>query len=316
LVRLRYAILPLLILVVLFPYLIPLGKGHAEVPLQALVCENGRFLDIDGVSVYVEEDNPESPGETIVFIHGLGGSTFSWRHNVSFFADRGYRVVGLDMKGFGLSHKDFASDYSHQSQAELVAEVLQELGIEKAYIVGHSMGSSVMLHFAHMYPEKVMGLISVAGAVGLRERPIHPGALLRFPPFRRAGEVFLTRYTNKDRVRAILESAYHDDMVTGEALDGYYNRIVTGRWWGSLLAMTRDMNRNTVTFKLEDFAFPTLVMWGENDTWISRASIDRWRERIPSAELYIMPGVGHLSMEENPGLFNSTVLAFLKSVRE
>lgn len=312
--RLLCAILSFLILGLVVPYLIPLGKGHSGVPPDALVGENGRFLDIDGVSMYVEEENPESPAETIVFIHGLGGSTFSWRHNVSFFADRGYRVIGLDMKGFGLSHKDFASDYSHRSQAQLVARVLDEMGVERAYLAGHSLGSSVMLHFAHMHPRMVKGLISVAGAVSIRERSFHPGALLRFPPFKRAAEVFLTRYTNRERVRAILESAYQKDIITEEVLDGYYNRIVTGHWWGSLLAMTRDMNRNAITFELEDLAFPTLVIWGGNDTWIGRVSIDRWRERIPSAEFHVMPGVGHLPMEEDPDSFNSIVLSFLESV--
>jgi pimeloyl-ACP methyl ester carboxylesterase len=314
--RLLCAILSFLILGLVVPYLIPLGKGHSGVPPDALVGVNGRYLDIDGVSMYVEEENPESPAETIVFIHGLGGSTFSWRHNVSFFADRGYRVIGLDMKGFGLSHKDFPSDYSHRSQAQLLARVLDEMGVERAYLAGHSLGGSVMLHFAYMHPEKVKGLVSVAGAVSIRERSFHPGALLRFPPFKRAAEVFLTRYTNRERVRAILESACQKDIITEEVLDGYYNRIVTGHWWGSLLAMTRDMNRNAITFELEDFAFPTLVIWGENDTWIGRVSIDRWRERIPSAGFHVMPGVGHLPMEEDPDSFNSTVLAFLESVGE
>jgi pimeloyl-ACP methyl ester carboxylesterase len=316
LARFLCAILSFLVLGLVVPYLIPLGKGHSGVPPDALAGENGRYLDIDGVSMYVEEENPESPAAAIVFIHGLGGSTFSWRHNVSFFSDRGYRVIGMDMKGFGLSHKDFASDYSHRSQAQLLARVLDEMGVERAYLAGHSLGSSVMLHFAYMHPEKVKGLVSVAGAVSIRERSLHPGVLLRFPPFKRAAEVFLTRYTNRERVRAILESACQKDIITEEVLDGYYNRIVTGHWWGSLLAMTRDMNRNAITFELEDLAFPTLVIWGENDTWIGRVSIDRWRERIPSAGFHVMPGVGHLPMEEDPDSFNSTVLAFLESVGE
>lgn len=310
------AILSFLILGLVVPYLIPLGKGQPGVPPDALVGENGRFLDIDRVSMYVEEENPESLAETIVFIHGFGGSTFSWRQNFCFFADRGYRVIGLDMKGFGLSHKDFVSDYSHRSQAQLVARVLDEMGVEHAYFTGHSLGTSVMLHFAHMHPEKVKGLVSVAGAVKIRERSFHPGALLRFPPFRRAGEVFLTRYINRERIRAILDSAYQEDIITEGVLDGYYNRIVTGHWWGALLAMTRDMNRNAITFELEDLAFPTLIIWGENDTWIARVGIDWWRERIPSAEFHVMPGVGHLPMEEDPDSFNRTVLAFLESVGE
>jgi len=311
-----YIVLVLTILLFIVPYLIPLGKGRANVPPEALIRENGRFLDIDGASIYVEEDNPEASGQVIVLIHGLGGSTFSWRHNARFFADRGYRVVSLDLKGFGLSHKDLRSDYSHPAQAELVADVLSHMGVEQAYIVGHSMGTSVMLHLAHLYPGRVLGLISVAGAVGVHDRSSALGTILRFPPFTRAGEVFLTRYATRERARTILESAYHRDMVTDEVFGGYYNRIVAGRWAGSLLAMTRDMRRSAVTFALEDLDFPTLIIWGEYDTWVSRAAVDRWKDRIPSAEFHVMPGVGHLPMEEDPDSFNSTVLAFLESRRE
>jgi pimeloyl-ACP methyl ester carboxylesterase len=310
---LSYIVLALLLLVFVVPYLIPLGKNHAEIPVEALIGENGRFLDIDGVCLYIEEWTPQSPRETIMFLHGFVGSTFSWRHNISYFARKGYRVISLDMKGFGLSHKDFESDYSHPSQAKLVADVLVNLGIEQVYIVGHSMGSSIMLHFAHLYPEKVIGLISVAGALNLDEGSAHPLALLSLSPFRRASEVFLTHHMTKERVNAILKSAYHNEIVTAEILDGYYNRIVSGHWSQSLLAMTRDRHRNTITFALEDIALPTIIFWGENDTWVRRTDIDVWQARIPAAEFHVIPDAGHLLMEERPELFNNMMLAFLES---
>jgi pimeloyl-ACP methyl ester carboxylesterase len=278
-----------------------------------LVGEYGRFLNIDGTSIYVEEQNPESAQAAIVFIHGFGGSTFSWRDNAPFFAGQGYRVVSLDMKGFGLSYKDFASDYSHPAQAELVAKVLAMLGVDRAYFVGHSMGTSVMLHFAHLYPEKVLGLVSVDGAVNLDEGRVSFSALLNFLPFQRAGEVFLTRYVTKDRVGQLLESASYQDIATAEVVDGYYDRLVTGQWAQSLLAMTRDMSKNAITFSLGDLDFPTLILWGENDTWVKRTDIDQWRNQIPSAEFHAIPETGHMLMEEQPVFFNIVVLAFLGS---
>ena len=295
------------------PYLIPLGQTQPEVSLDDLVGEQGRFLHIDGLSIYIEEQNPESAQAAIVFIHGFGGSTYSWRYNIAFFADRGYRVVALDMKGFGLSHKDFASDYSHHAQAELLAGVLASIGVDQAYLVGHSMGTSVMLHFAHLYPERVLGLVSAGGAVSVDGRPIYLTDLLHFPPFRRAGEVFLTRYITKERVGSILKSAYHQDIASAEVVDAYYNRLVTGNWSQSLLAMTRDMSRNAITFALESLEFPALILRGEYDSWITREDIDRWKDKIPSAEFYVVPEAGHMLMEENPDLFNSIVLAFLES---
>jgi len=311
---LSYVVLAFLLLICVLPYLIPLGQPQADISPEELVSEHGRFLDIDGASVYVEERNPESAQTTIVFIHGFGGSTFSWRHNVPFFADQGYRVFSLDLKGFGLSYKDFASDYSHPAQAGLLAEVLARLEIDQAYFVGHSMGTSVMLHFAHLYPDKVLGLISVDGAVNLDGGFVPISALLNFPPFRRIGEVFLTRYMTKERVGRILRSAYYQqDVVMAEVVDGYYNRLVSGQWAQSLLAMTRDMSENTITFALEDLEFPTLILWGQNDTWVKRIDIDRWRDEIPSAEFHVIPDTGHMLMEENPELFNNMALAFLLS---
>jgi pimeloyl-ACP methyl ester carboxylesterase len=313
---LSYIVLAFLFLVCVLPYLIPLGETQAEVSPDELISEHGRFLDIDGVRIYVEEQNPESAQATLVFIHGFGGSTFSWRHNAPFFASQGYRVVSLDMKGFGLSYKDFASDYSHPAQARLLAEVLARLGADQAYLVGHSMGTSVMLHFAHLYPEKVLGLISVDGAVSLDGGFVRISSLLNFGPFRRIGEVFLTRYVTRERVGKLLESASHQDIATAEVVDGYYNRLVIGQWAQSLLAMTRDMHKNTATFPLEDITFPMLIFWGEQDTWVTRTEIDKWRDKIPSAEFHVIPETGHMLMEEEPDLFNNMVLAFLESNNE
>lgn len=313
---LSYVVLAFLFLVCVLPYLIPLGDTGAGVSPTDLISDQGRFLDIDGVSIYVEEQNPESLQATIVFIHGFGGSTFSWRDNVPFFASQGYRVVSLDMKGFGLSGKDFASDYSHGAQAELLAKVLARLGIDRAHFVGHSMGTSVMLHFAHLYPERVLGLVSVDGAVSLDAGRLSFSGMLNFAPFRRAGEVFLTRYVTKERVGQLLESASYQDIVTAEVVDGYYNRLVTGQWAWSLLAMTRDMSKNTITFALEDLDFPMLILWGENDTWVKRVDIERWCDEIPSAKFHAIPETGHMLMEEQPILFNIVVLAFIESHTE
>lgn len=310
------AILVLAFVICAVPYLVPLGESQAGVSPEDLVGEHGRLLDVDGVRIYVEEQNPESAQAAIVFIHGFGGSTFSWRHNVPFFAGQGYRTIALDMKGFGLSHKDFKSDYSHLEQGELLAEVLAELGVDQAYLAGHSMGTSVMLHFAHLYPESVLGLISIGGAVGVDGGQAFASALLKFPPFKRTGEVLLTRYATKERVAGILESAYHQDVVTAEVVDGYYNRLVIGEWAQSLLAMTRDMSENTVTFDIEDITAPALILWGEHDTWVTWNSIEQWADRIPSAEIHVIAGTGHMLMEEYPQLFNDMVLAFLESPEE
>ena len=126
--------------------------------------------------------------------------------------------------------------------------------------------------------------------------------------------LFLTRYATKERIGQILNSAYYrKEIVTVGVADGYYSRLVIGQQAQALLAMTRDMHKNAIAFPLEDIAFPTLILWGEQDTWVKRADIDRWRDHIPSAEFHVIPETGHLPMEEDPELVNDMVLAFLES---
>jgi len=313
---LAIVILSLAFIILAVPYLVPLADNPPGVPLETLVSDNGKFLNIENCRIYVEEEGPLSSPEAVVFLHGFGGSTFSWRNSTPFFASKGYRVLSLDMKGFGLSTKDFESDYSHRSQAKIIAAVLDRLHIGHIYLVGHSMGTSVMLHFAHLYPEKVLGLVSVDGAVILETGSRLPASLLSFGPFQRAGRVFLTHYLTKDRFQAILESAYYrKDVVSPEVVDGYYNRAVIGNWDQSLLAMTRDMSQNVISFPLESIKSSTLIIRGENDTWVTRADMDRWKDRIPNAEFYPVPECGHLPMEERPELFNERILTFFNSLK-
>jgi len=73
------------------------------------------------------------------------------------------------------------------------------------------------------------------------------------------------------------------------------------------------MSENIVTFALKDFQFPTLILWRQNDTWVKQADIGRRRDEIPSAEFHAIPKAGHMLVGEQPELFNSMGLTFLRS---
>jgi len=307
------SLLVLMVVLLVVPYAVPLGKSSNKVEIDSLVNENSQFLDIEGMSIYIEDHNPQSTRETMVFIHGLGGSSFSWRHNVSFFVSQGYRAVTLDMKGFGLSHKDFKSDHSHPAQAAIIFEIFERLSIDHAYLIGHSMGTSVMFHFADMFPEKTLGMVSVAGALNFDDSSFSMATLLGFGPFNRAGMVFLTHYENRERIRGILESAYYErQTVSDDVFDGYYYRLTHDEWYASLLAMTRDIRHNNISFKLEDMDFPTLIIWGEHDSWVTRDDIKAWKDKMPVSQFFLIHNAAHMPMEERPELFNKAVLTFIE----
>jgi pimeloyl-ACP methyl ester carboxylesterase len=309
------AVLCFIILVV--PYCIPVAYHFPVITPQSMAAPGGKFITVDKAVIYVEESGPLNTENTILFLHGMGGSIYSWRENTPFFADRGFRVIAMDMKGFGLSSKDFATDYSHPAQARLVAAVLDELGVNRVFLVGHSMGTSVMFHFAHLYPERVRAMLSVDGALRLEGSNSLLNALLQFPPLVRAGRVVLTHYVTRDRLISILKSAYYrPDIITFEVEENYYQRALIGSWDEALLAMTRDMNSNIIDFPLESISAPVLILWGENDSWVTLSSIQIWKDRLPNAQLIIVPAAGHLPMEETPELFNHELLEFISANSE
>lgn len=144
-----------MVLLLLGPYIMPLGRAEPEISAADLMSSTGMIVDIDGLGIYVEDYNPQSRRETLVFIHGLGGSSYSWRLNIPYFASLGFRVITLDLKGFGLSYKDSASDYSHPAQAKMISALLDKLAARDVFFVGHSMGASVMFHFTQLFPDRV-----------------------------------------------------------------------------------------------------------------------------------------------------------------
>ncbi len=302
------------LLVVLFvlPYIVPPAKRQPILSYEQMQSPAGKTISVNGTSIYVEDYSPTSPVKgTLVMVHGLGGSTYSWRKNVSFFVSVGYRVVAVDLKGFGLSSKDRISSYSHATQASILAQVTHYLEIDKAVFIGHSMGASVLLQLVHQEPQLVKALILVDGAASF-SKGFPFSRLLSFDPLRRAFQDIISRWLSRDRLAGILQSAYYQpDKLSDVDFDNYYSRVVYGNWLDGLTAMTRDSNENNIDFTLSN-KVKTLVVWGAKDTWVGRDIAEQLVD-FTNGYLKIIPDAGHLSMEEVSDTFNQIVLDFLSN---
>ncbi len=313
-IRILQILLILIVLTFIIAYIVPLKRDLIEVSKTDLITEYGNFMDIEDMKIYVEDlhssDFLQSPdgANILIFIHGMGGSTFSWRENMMFFAENGFRIIAIDLKGFGLSHKDFFSDYSHMEQARIISLVMDNLNIEKSVLIGHSMGASVITHFANIYPDKVNKMILVDASI--KEKPQYfPGIFFHFHPLVRLGR-HITRYTiSMDSFNKTLLSAYHrKEIVTDKITEGYYNRFVMGDFALSFFAMSRDMNRNYINFNLSDISKPVLIIWGEEDPWISVSEGEKLHNKFSKSTLEIISKAGHLPMEEYPDVFNRIII--------
>ena len=264
----------------------------------------GTFIDIDGVRVHYVE---AGQGEAVVLVHGWNGSTFGFRHIIPELAQH-FRVVAPDLKGFGYSARPARSDYSLSAQADLVRAFMRRLGIERAALVGHSMGGGVAMTLALRYPASVSRLVLVDSVTAREQRRgLRLGLLLR-PLLPLMAAVGMRRSV----VRRALRAVVHDPAsATPEAVEAHFRPL---RMKGHLRAMGRQLvdRGRDAPLEPERISQPTLILWGEHDRVIPIATGDELAVRIPNARLVRIRSAGHLPLEEQPESSNAALLRFLQ----
>src|SRR6266540_7238906 len=137
----------------------PADISFDEVRSSVPNAEYSHFADIDGVRIHYQEKGTGTP---LLLLHGFTSSTYSWK-DVFEPLSQTFRVIAVDLKGFGFSGKP-DGDYSRRAQAALIAHLLDYFKIEKAWLCGNSMGGEIALNFALQNPHRVGGLILVDSA--------------------------------------------------------------------------------------------------------------------------------------------------------
>jgi pimeloyl-ACP methyl ester carboxylesterase len=119
---------------------------------------------------------------------------------------------------------------------------------------------------------------------------------------------------SEEEIGRILATAVYDpDFVTPEMVHGYYTPFTIKDWEVALLGIVRDAGKNELPEPLDAIKATTLLIWGEDDTWVAPGHGEVLRAGLPNAELVIIPEAGHLPMEERPDDFNALLLSYLES---
>lgn len=292
---------------------------------EDLADPNGQFAEVNDASIYyITHGDTENP--VVILIHGFGGSTFTWRDNTEAIADAGYYVIALDLPPFGLSDKNPDIGYTRSDYADYVAGLMDILSIETATIVGHSMGGSVTAYFAVNYPERVDNLIFVAGGIFERaqedtatndnEQSSSPLGFLSTIDTESEQAAELLRLTLRPvTFGQIISSAYYapDQFLTSEVVDGYARPLQIEDWMYGFLGYLNAEETNPISNDelAQAVDAPTLILWGEEDTWVSLSMGESMSETLTGTTFITYPLVGHLPMEENTQQFNEDIINFL-----
>ena len=323
------ALLVVLVSLTTLPYLVDVPRGADANPATLLAtgaAPGARLFTADGVqSVVAEAGDPNDPA--LLLVHGFGGSTYGYREVMEPLAARGWRVIAIDLPGFGLSEKSWGRDYSHKAQAAFALAVLDQLNVDRAVLLGHSMGGNVISWMMALAPERVAGLAYIDAAIaqpkgGPSSSPSVAGALLDVPPIRRLARIVIRSAFSRETFAELLSSAFAVKSVVNRygLIDGYAASSQLRDWDLALLGIIRDGSKNTLPDSLANLTAaagtpPTLILWGEDDSWVPIANGQELRGNLPGAEWVMLPGIGHVPFEENVPAFITAVGGWLDTLR-
>lgn len=270
-----------------------------------------RWVQVQGRPVNVLDIGDGPP---VVFLHGLAGCWQNWLENITPLA-ADHRVIAIDFPGFGESPLP-ARPISVSGYARTVVEVLDALGIERAAIVGNSMGGFVGCEMAIRFAQRVERLVLVAGA-GLSLRHMRHerkrGARARIENLLFFGLGRLARHTDlvlrsRRLRRALLLVVAHPDRLPGPLIAEQAHGAGKPGFDDALEAMTAYPIRD----RLGEIACPTLIVWGEEDRLVPVRDAAEFEWLILDARKVIYPDTGHMVMLERPDRFNADVRAFIE----
>lgn len=269
------------------------------------------YLTIDGHRLHWME---LGSGPAVLMLHGFARSAEDWRTTGSYLANMGYRVLAVDALGFGHSDKPGNIRYSLALMAQLYAGLLDGLGLERAFFVGHSMGGKYALGTAVLQPKRVAGL-GLVGSDGFVRSPF----LTQTGGWPIIGHLLLWLSSRPFVVRAMYEASFANPqpIVTDEFLAIGRAAMLGPENSRALRALSRcyatiDVNRTGVRKRFSQLQVPTLLIWGDQDRVFPVERTGRVAAAsIPNARLAIIPNCGHFPHLESPRALAGLLGGFL-----
>jgi len=260
----------------------------------------------NGIQTYYET---HGSGKALVLISGLGYPLWQWHKMVPYLAEY-FQVITFDNRGIGQSDKP-VGPYTAKMLAADTAGLLDALDIEKAAIMGHSMGGFIAQAVALDFPEKVSELILCSTNFGGPNHvPVTPEA---FAVLSDTTSDPLTRFTNGLKVSTAPGWADAHPEVVKEWVDWRVDNLVEPVPYQAQMAIGLALTSEEAAFenKLSNVSVPTLILFGAHDKVVPPENAELLQKQIRGSQIAIIPDAGHFFPIEVPEAASQIVIDFL-----
>lgn len=287
-----------------------------------------RYADLDGIRLHYVT---AGKGKLILFLHGFPEFWYAWRHQLREFS-RSYKAVALDMRGYNLSDKpEGVEQYQTKYLVEDIRAFAEHLGSKKFILVGHDWGGAVAWAFAIRRPDYLEKLVIINAPHPtifnreLRDSPTQQKASQYILLHRSSkAEEILSRDNYAALSSAVLENGIKQGYFTQKdkreylkawaqpgALTGMLNYYRAAR----LGSFTNDNDEASTDPKSLTVKVPTLVIWGEKDTYLLPGNLEGMEEFVPNLTIKRIPDGSHWVIHEKPALVNTYIHEFIEGAR-
>jgi pimeloyl-ACP methyl ester carboxylesterase len=302
----RLIFILLLIIAVAFMALI-----KKDIPVEELIPkytnQNSQFIDIDGMKVHYRI---EGDGKPIVLIHGTGSCLQTW----DIWTDslkKNFKVIRVDMPGFGLTGPRPDKDYSIQSYVDFLNKFMTNIHVDTFVIAGNSLGGQIAWNYAHTFPQKISKMILI-DAAGFMDKNNGSKSLV----FSLAKEKWiansLKKLDTKLMVNNTLKEVYFDDSkINEQTKQMYYDMSMRTGNRQAFIDRVQTI-KTDISKDLSVLQIPTLILWGNEDVLINVAMVDSFKV-ISDNKIIIYDKVGHSPQEEIPTRSVQDALVFINN---
>jgi pimeloyl-ACP methyl ester carboxylesterase len=255
-------------------------------------------------------DSGQRDAPTVILLHGFGASLDTWEPWAQALSAR-FRVIRFDLPGFGLTGADPTGDYTDARAMQVLLGLMDQLGLDRASIVGNSLGGRIAWNFAALHPDRVSHLVLVAPD-GFASPGFAYGKATDIPLMMQA----LPYVAPRSMLKANLAAAYASPEALSEATVTRYRdmMLAPGVRPAILARMSQTILRDPAPI-LAGIQTPTLLLWGETDRMIPITNAADYLRLMPHVTLVRLPNRGHLPFEEEPAGSLPPVERFLSSER-